>query len=326
MKATAIAPSNIAFIKYWGKKDEELRLPTNGSISMNLSNLTTTTTVEFSNSLKTDEVTIDGQQSLKNEDERVTAHLDRIRKLAEITVYTKVVSKNNFPSKTGLSSSASGFAALTVAGIAAAGLKLSEKELSMLARIGSGSACRSIPSGFVEWVAGDSHQSSYALSLFPPDYWDIADVVAVVSKSSKSVSTSEGQKRIHENPFFDTRLKGLGKKLAQVKKLIQKKNFQQLGELIESESLELHAMMMTSQPSLFYLTPETVILMNEVWKWRKDRLQVYFTLNTGQDVHLICQGEDAYKVVEELNSLDIVKKVIINKPTIGAHLIPGHLF
>src|SRR5581483_10844974 len=118
MKATAVAPSNIAFIKYWGKKDEVLGLPENGSISMNLSNLLTTTTVEFNNAFSEDSVTINGKQEEK-EKMRTVKHLDRIRKLAQTDLRAKVVSENNFPTATGLSSSASGFAALTVAGVAA---------------------------------------------------------------------------------------------------------------------------------------------------------------------------------------------------------------
>ena len=137
MKATAIAPSNIAFIKYWGKKDDELRIPANGSISMNLSGLYTTTTVEFATKYKSDSVIIDGK-NLKYEAKRVVVQLDRVRNIANLILRAKVVSKNNFPNSTGLSSSASGMAALTVAASNAAGLKLPEKDLSILARLGSG--------------------------------------------------------------------------------------------------------------------------------------------------------------------------------------------
>jgi len=131
MKTTAITPSNIAFIKYWGKKDEALRLPENGSISMNLSNLLTTTTVEFSSQYKEDSVIINGVQE-PNEGSRAIKHLDRIRKLANISDKAKVVTENNFPTGTGLSSSASGFAALTVAPAKAPRLTLSEKDLPLL--------------------------------------------------------------------------------------------------------------------------------------------------------------------------------------------------
>ena len=185
MKATAVAPSNIAFIKYWGKKDEALRIPSNGSISMNLSHVLTVTTVEFSSDYEDDVVIIDDIEQLGVARDRVVAHLNTVRKFADVPDFTKVVSKNNFPSSTGLSSSASGFAALTLAASTAAGLSLSEKELSILARQGSGSACRSIPSGFVEWVCGDTNEMSYAQSLYAPEYWDIADVVVIFNKEKK---------------------------------------------------------------------------------------------------------------------------------------------
>ena len=164
-KITARAYSNIAFIKYWGRKDEILRLPTNGSISMNLSNLFTTTTVEFSSQYTADEITINGKKDeLMNN--RVIRHLDIVRKLKKVETRAKVVSINNFPTGTGLSSSASGFAALTLAAAKSIGLHLSEKELSILARQGSGSACRSIPNGFVEWENGEKSEDSYAKTIF----------------------------------------------------------------------------------------------------------------------------------------------------------------
>src|SRR3989338_2246863 len=147
MKATAIGPSDIAFTKYWGRKDEVLRLPENGSISMVLSNLLTTTTVEFSPEYKKDQITINGGGLEEGEAYRVIKHLDRIRNMAKINYKAKVVSKNNFPIGTGLSSSASGFAALTIAASSAAGLNLSEKELSILSRQASGSSCRPIAGG-----------------------------------------------------------------------------------------------------------------------------------------------------------------------------------
>ena len=219
LKATAVASSNIAFIKYWGRKDEALRIPENGSISMNLSNLLTTTTVEFNPKFKEDIITINDHKE-ENDESRVIKHLDRVRKLAKIsypsaTLMAKVVSKNNFPTATGLSSSASGFAALTLAAAKAAGLNLSEKELSILARQGSGSSCRSIPDGFVEWLDGDTNETSYAVSLCPQNYWDIADVVAIVSRDKKEVSTTEGQKLVNSSPFFPVRLavKNKGKNL-----------------------------------------------------------------------------------------------------------------
>lgn len=325
MKSTSIAPSNIAFIKYWGRKDETLRLPENGSISMNLSNLLTTTTVEFSSKFKKDSLTYNGsEEEIKGN--RAIVHIDRIRKLANIVTPVKIVTTNNFPSGTGLSSSASGYAALTLAGVSAAGLKLSEKELSILARQGSGSACRSIPDGFVEWRDGNTSEESFAYSLYPKEYWDIVDVVAVVSTEVKEVPTSEGQKGAQESQFFEVRRKNMPQKIEECKNLLLKKNFESFGELLESEALELHSIMLTSHPSLIYLLPETLRIMRLVKKWRSEGLQVYFTLNTGQNIHLIAEGKDEDRLVEKLKELPFVMKVITNNPSDGAKLSETHLF
>jgi diphosphomevalonate decarboxylase len=326
MKATALAPSNIAFIKYWGrKKDPKLRLPENGSISMNVSNLLTTTTVEFGSHFKNDSVLFNGKkESIENN--RALKHIERIRKLARITTRVKVVTENNFPTGTGLSSSASGFAALTVAGAKAAGLKLSEKELSILARQGSGSACRSIPDGFVEWLDGDTSETSYAKSLYQSNYWDLADVVAVTSTGKKDVPSSIGHTLAQSSAFFSVRKSHMKEKISLCKKYLREKNFQKLGELIEAEALELHAIYLTSMPSLIYLLPSTLRVMHAVKKWRADGLPVYFTLNTGQDIHLICEKKDAKKVTALVEKIEGVQKTIINYPSEGTRLVEKHLF
>lgn len=325
MKKTAVAPTNIAFVKYWGRKDEVLRLPTNGSISMNLSSLSTTTTVEFDKKYSKDEVIINGVQDEK-ESLRVIKYLDRIRNFAHISEKAKVVSNNNFPSATGLSSSASGFAALTVAASAASGLKQGEKELSILARQGSGSACRSIPNGFVEWIDGDTSETSYAKSIFPSNYWDIVDIVTVVSDEKKDVLSSEGQRLVGTSPFMSTRLSHMSDKIIKCKKYIKEKDFKSFGELVESEALELHAIMLTSQPSLIYWLPATVRMMKLVKKWRSEGLPVYFTVNTGQDIHLICEKKDVRNLEEKLRMIQEIKKIIISHPSRGTVLTEEHLF
>jgi len=325
MKKTAIAPSNIAFIKYWGKKDTVFRLPTHSSISMNLSNLLTTTTVEFNHTYKKDEVMINGKQDEK-EIKKVVAHLDRIRKKAKIQTYAKVVSENNFPTSTGLSSSASGFAALTLAGTVSAGLNLTEKELTIMARIGSGSACRSIPSGFVEWKEGVDSDSSYAVSLFPEFYWDIVDIVAVVSNEKKSISTTEGHERAQSSIFYKTRLINIKIKQKECIRYIKEKEFKKFGELIEAEALEMHAVMITSYPPLLYWLPTTILLMKKVMQWRNEGLDCYFTINTGQDIHIICQKKDEKILINKLQTIKEVKNIIINYPAKGVRLIENHLF
>ncbi len=326
MKATAIAPTNIAFTKYWGKKDEVLRLPENGSISMTLSDLLTTTTVEFSDKYDKDEIKINGGGIETGEAERVIKHLDRVRKMASINLKAKMVSKNNFPTGTGLSSSASGFAALTLAAVATAGLNLSKKELSILARQGAGSACRSIPGGFVEWLDGNTSDTSYAKQIFPPSYWAIADVVAIVSEGKKETSSTAGMKVAQSSPFMKLRLSRMKEKNAEVKKLIKERNFKALGELTEQDALELHAIMLTQYPPLIYWTPGTLQIMKLVPHWRKEGIPVYFTINTGQDIHLICEQKNAKLVQAKLKSLNFVKNIIVNTPGQGTRLIDKHLF
>lgn len=325
MKATAVAPSNLAFIKYWGKIDDKLNLPANSSISMNLSGLLTTTTVDFDSQYKSDSIIIDGREDEK-EKRRVILHLDRIRKSAKINVKARVVSQNNFPPSTGLSSSASGFAALTLAASYAAGLKFAEKKLTILARLASGSACRSIPGGFVEWKKGTTSNDSVAFSLYPPNWWDIIDVVLVLSDRKKDISTTDGQKLAFSSPFFTNRLKRMESKIKKLKKSLAEKDFSVFGTLVENEALELHAIMLTSTPSLIYLRPETLFFMKEVVKWRKKGLEAYFSLNTGQALHILCQSKDLMRVKLKLRGYRNIKKIIISRPAEGAGIIKSHLF
>lgn len=321
MKATARAPANIAFIKYWGKKNEALRIPMNDSISMNLDTAFTETSVEFGADLKEDLVTIDGQRVKGKEKKRVVEHLNRIRRLAKLSLKAEVVSTNNFPKGAGIASSASGFAALTVAGAAASGLKLTGKQISILARLGSGSACRSIPDGFVEWKTGDKSEASYAHSLYPPGYWDIADVIVIVGEKAKKVSSTEGHTLAESSPFFKTRIQGMKRKVTEIKKALEKRDFTKFGEILEAEAINMHAVMMTSKPALYYWTPETMRVIVAVIDWRDKGLEAYFTIDAGPNVHVICLGKDTARFSRKLRQLEGVKNVIVNHPGVGARIL-----
>jgi diphosphomevalonate decarboxylase len=324
MKSTAIACAKIAFIKYWGKRDEILRLPLNSSVSMNLDSLYSETTVEFSDDLGGDELTVDGVR-LGEDPGRISAHLDRVRALAGINTRARVASRNNFPVATGLASSASGFAALTVAAADAAGLKLSEKELSILARQGSGSACRSVPAGFVEWVKGDSGATSFATSLFGPEYWNIVDVIAIVSREAKETGSTGGQKIAATSPFLPARLQNIGEKINNIKEYIAAKNFPAFGKLMEAEAMELHAIAMTSSPSLVYWRPKTVELIKKIWELRNQGLEVYFTIDAGPNVHIIIEDKNLGALMSEFRERGDVT-TIIARPGSGAKLAEQHLF
>ena len=326
MKATAIAPANIAFIKYWGKQDEKLRLPLNASFSMNLSEAVTTTTVEFSKNLATDEISAVNEVFSEKEKQRMSKHLDVIRKKARVNLQAKVVTKNSFPKGTGAAASASGFAALTVAAVSASGLSLSEKELTILARIGSGSACRSIPDGFVLWERGTDSENSFAHSLYPPDYWDLRDVLVIVASDMKKVLSTEGMSRVQTSPFLQSRLHGLPSKIKRMLTIFTKKDFAALGNLIEEDSLNMHAVMMTQSPPIFYWNSATLEIMHAVYEWRAQGFPVYFTIDAGPNVHLICEAKDEQKVVEKVRQLGVVNEIVVNKPSKGAGLLNQHLF
>ena len=321
MKIKARAPSNIAFIKYWGKKNEKLRIPANSSISMNLSDAYTETSVNFNEDLRDDLVIIDGKKIEGKEKERISEHMDIIRKMAGIGTFAEVESKNNFPKGAGIASSASGFAALTVAGAKASGLNLSEKELSILARLGSGSACRSIPDGFVEWKTGSKSNNSYAYSIKPSGYWDICDVIAVVGEKAKKVSSTEGHRQAKESPFYKARISCMNEKIKNIKLALKNKDFTRFGKIIEEEAINMHTVMMTGKPSLFYWLPKTLEIMQSVVDWRDSGLETYFTIDAGPNIHIICVAKDAKKVKAKLEKIQGVKKIIINKASEGARIL-----
>jgi len=321
MKATAKAPANIAFIKYWGKRNESLRIPMNSSISMNLSEVFTTTSVEFSKEYIDDALVINGNTVDGKEKERVSEFLDRIRKISKVKLNAKVVSKNNFPKGTGMASSASGFAALTLATTKALGLNLSEKELSILARLGSGSACRSIPDGIVEWKSGKQSNFSYAYSLYPPDYWDIQDVILIIGEKDKKISSTEGHALVESSPFYKSRIAKMDTKIRDIKKALKEKDFTKFGQIIEEEAVNMHAVMMTSKPGLFYWLPETLKFMLLVQNWRDNGVESYFTIDAGPNIHIICEGKSVNKLMKKIKELKGIKNAIVNKPSIGARLI-----
>lgn len=325
-KATAKAPANIAFIKYWGKKDPVLRLPFNSSISMNLSDVFTITTVEFLSTLAGDQIEMGGEKTVGKEAERIITHLDRVRKQAGLNLKAKVITKNNFPKGAGIASSASGLAALTLAATKAAGLTLTEKDLSILARLGSGSACRSIPDGFVEWKKGHSSKTSYAYCLYPPNYWNLVDIIAVVTKAEKKVSSTKGHTQAKTSPFLKTRIKGMATKVKRIKRALQNKDFTLLGETIEAEALNMHAVMMTSQPPILYWLPKTMEIMLAVQQWRWEGTESYFTIDAGATVHIIAQQKDLNRVKKKLSGIRGIERIIVNHPDVGARLLKAHLF
>lgn len=320
-KATARANANIAFIKYWGNADDQLRLPANPSISMNLDGLYAETTVTWDDTLETDSFKLNDQPQTGEPLRRVSVHLDTLRRRLKISSYASVESSNNFPAGAGIASSAAAFAALTTAGVAAAQGSLTERELTTLARLGSGSAARSVPTGFVEWHTGKTHEESYAESFAPPDYWDIVDVIAIVSQQHKQVGSSAGHRSANTSDLQGARVAGAVERFETCKLAILERDFATFAEVVEHDSNLMHAVMMTSRPPLFYWLPPTLTIMEQVRQWRAEGLQVCYTLDAGPNVHCICVRNDAEIVSQRLQAMSEILDVRIASPGNGAQVI-----
>lgn len=329
MKATAIANANIALIKYWGKRNKELILPFNNSISMTCDGLHSKTTVEFSKSYDKDTMTINDEE-LKKDEKNVLGHIERIRKMAGINEYARVASESNFPVAAGLASSASGLAALSLAASKAAGLNLDEKELSILSRMGSGSASRSICEGFAEWHKGEKEDGSdsYAKSIAKKSHWpEFRMLACIVSEAKKPVSSRAGMAQTVANcPFYPAWLKTIDYDLDNVRNGIVQKDFTRVGSTAEHNALKMHATMMTTTPSIIYWQPATMEIIHSVLRWREEGLESYFTMDAGPQVKILCLEKNLGEVQARLQELDGIKKTIVCKPGDAARIVADHLF
>jgi diphosphomevalonate decarboxylase len=319
--ATAQAFANIAFIKYWGNLDNTLRLPSNSSISMNLDGLYTRTTVSFQPSLPYDELIINGHEVMGIGLDRISYILDIIRGMANTHERAEVMSENNFPSGAGIASSASAFAALALAGSKAAGLNLSERDLSRLARRGSGSAARSIPGGFVEWQAGTSDEDSFAFSVAPPDHWDLVDCVAIVSAAHKKTGSTEGHAVAPTSPLQAARVADAPRRLEICRKAILERDFNAFASIVELDSDMMHAVMMTSTPALHYWKPASLEVMNYVRQWRLDGVPVCYTVDAGPNIHVVCPESEAHIVEKRLREIRGVDNVLVARPGGPARIV-----
>jgi len=292
MKSTAVACANQGLIKYWGCKDRKLRLPWNDSISVCLDKLTTTTTVESSRKYDRDMVIIDGSEPIGKSYDRVIEQLDRIRRIAKSHERAKVISKNSFPPASGLASSASGFAALTLAGTDAFGLSLKDKELSILARLASGSASRSIPGGFSEWFAGARSEDSYAVCLATSEDIDMKTLVVIVGLTQKKISSTEAMDvTVKTSPFFSSRLAYLRDALPKMKEAIKNRSINDIARLAEIDSLNMASCCFTSDPPIIYWLPSTLAVMNSVVEMRENGADCHYSMDAGGNVFINTTSE-----------------------------------
>ncbi len=320
--ASARAHSNIAFIKYWGNQDDALRLPANSSLSMNLAALHSTTTVEWSSVFAEDSLHINGEPAAPAASQRASQHLHQLRARLKTDMRARVESRNNFPMGTGIASSASAFAALTLAAVAALDLRLPERELSALTRLGSGSAARSIPAGFTLWQAGNSHETSYAETFAAAEHWDLVDVIAIVSRAHKRVGSSAGHSSAPTSILQSARVENAPRRLAAIKAALLRRDFAAFARIAEEDSNLMHAVMMTSWPPLFYWQPLSLAIMAAVRRWRAAGLPVCYTLDAGPNVHCICPAAEAEAVERRLRALSPDIEILTSAVGGGARLMP----
>lgn len=310
-KATAKAYSNIALVKYWGKGDEQLRLPVNSSIAIGLDSIYTVTTVEFAEKYQEDQVEIDGEVFNDDEKSRVSQHLDIIRTQARMSFPAKVVTKNNFPKAVGAASSASGFAALTVAAAEAAGLTLSTKELSMIARQGSGSATRSVTGGMSIWHQGGSNETSFAEKIEYPAEWDLAVLLVFIGQpKAKKMSSTKGMELASTSPYFTRAVEEAEKNIERIQQALKAKDWTAFGKVIEDECYRLHTLCMTSTPNILYWEGTTIDIFQMLLQLRRSGVDAFFTVDAGPHVHIVCHRQDIPKIQTALSTLKNIHQVI----------------
>lgn len=332
-KTTIRAGSNIAFIKYWGVDDAAINLPQTDSISMTLADAHTTTTVEWqadsasANHTDKDTIMVDGRELAGEAGARLVRHLDRIRTIAGTQQRAHVASQNNFPMASGIASSASGFAALTVAACRALSLDLTASQLSALARLGSGSASRSLFGGYVQWDRGADHESSVARMLFPAEHWELYDLVAIVSSGEKKVSSEGGHRLAATSPLNLARVAHVQSLLLVVQQAIAKRDLTMLGGPLEWDALAMHAVMQTGTPSLLYWQPGTLEVIQAVRRWREEEgIISYFTIDAGPNVHVLCEAPTVRLIQARLSELPAVNSVLVSRPGPAPFSLPDHLF
>ena len=298
------APSNIALVKYWGKKDEQI--PMNPSISFTLSNSYTETIMEIAP--RTDFTTsfqIDfyfEEEPKENFLPKIETFFTRIRNYIPFLrdYYFIVRTRNSFPHSSGIASSASGMAALAVCLMKIEKLfypEMSEKffyeKASFLARLGSGSACRSTYGGVVIWGAHSAVPDSSNFYGVPmKDIHEVfntfQDSILLIDKGQKPVSSSKGHKLMHDHPYAEARFAQARQNITLLRDILAQGNLDEFCKLVESEALALHAMMLTSNPYYILMRPNTLSAIERIWYFRASTATpVCFTLDAGANIHLL---------------------------------------
>jgi len=332
MKATAIATPNIALVKYWGKRDEKLILPVEGSIAVTMDEqLATKTTVMFSEDLKEDEIWINNRKMTKPDElEKPIPQLDLVREMARMSLRAKVVSSCIVPFAAGLAGSSAGLCALALAATAALGLKLDKKELSIVCRRGSGSACRSVYGGFVEWRKGKKPDGSdsYAVQIADENHWpELRNVIVMIETKEKKVKSRAGMKQtVATSNLYKKRVQDLPKTLDTVRNAILKKDLPTLLEAIMRESNNMHATMLDTWPPILYLNDTSKEIIYAIHEFNEDGIKAGYTFDAGPNPNIFTVEKHVNEIKKILQEIEDVKEIFVCKPGGEPRIVKEHLF
>jgi len=314
---TARAYTNIALIKYWGKKNKQLKLPYTNSLSLTLDRFYTDTKATIIDSDK-DVVYLNNQLLDDTQNKRILNYLETVRNFYSFTEHFQIDSVNHVPTSAGFASSASGFAALAAAINETKQLDLNRQELSILARNGSGSASRSIYGGFVEWQAGHDNESSFAVPIDETPEIDLALLSVVINKHSKKISSTVGMENsVKSSPFYPNWVTLVSSEIKEIKQAIAQKDLQKIGEISEHNAMSMHALTLSADPSFTYFAPETIRIIQLIQELRRKGLFAYATIDAGPNVKIICTKESLPKVQT------YIEQQLSDVTTVVANIGPG---
>lgn len=299
----ARAYTNIALVKYWGKRDERYIIPYNPSISLTLDAWYSDTVVRLGE-VERDMVSLDGNPAGEKASARVLKMVEEFRLATGNREAVEVSSINHVPTASGLASSASGLCALAGALNEAYGRELSRKDLSRVARRGSGSACRSVYGGFAMWQAGDNDETSYAVDLGADDFAsELAILGIVMDVPPKKVPSRAGMQRcVETSSYYSQWVEEATRDAQRLLEAITAHDFTALGEISEANSLKMHATTITSVPPWSYWNGDSMRAMNAVRELHEQGLECYSTMDAGPHVMVICRARDIADIREQMCS------------------------
>lgn len=293
-----------------------MMLPMNSSLSLTLDGFYTETQVIIDSDLSEDCVWLEGLPAPNGFSQKVKAFMNEVRVRSDIKKYAHIYTENHVPLGAGLASSASGFAALAMAASKVYGLSTDPRDLSVLARLGSGSASRSIFGGFVKWHKGflEDGSDSYSTSLLEKSNWlsRLCMLAVIVNQEEKSLSSREGMARtVESSPLYEGWLKSVASDLEIAEKSILQEDLKSLGEVMEHSALKMHATMFAAKPPVIYFNSGTFEVMQTVTELRANGMLAYYTMDAGPNVKILCYIEDAPKIQSYISELRSVKQIVL---------------